>query len=85
MKSVEAQLNEALELLKAKDAEIISLKQAVRTKQLTIASVQRDWKLEKAGLPEPCVLRLRVAFANSTDNAGLKEAINVEKRKAGMQ
>jgi hypothetical protein len=85
MKSIEVQLHEALEQIKNKDAEIVSLKRAIHSKQLTIANIQRDWKLKEAGLPEPCVKRIHDAFATSLDNAGLKEAINVEKRKAGVQ
>lgn len=83
MKSIEVQLHEALEQINTKDSEIVSLKRAIHQKQLTIANIQRDWKLKEAGLPEPCVKRIHDAFATSLDNAGLKEAINVERRKAG--
>jgi hypothetical protein len=83
MKSIEVQLHEALKQINTKDSEIVSLKRVIHQKQLTIANIQRDWKLKEAGLPEPCVKRIHDAFATSLDNAGLKEAINVERRKAG--
>jgi hypothetical protein len=73
MKSLEVQLNEAL-------AENVSLKDVIHQKQITIAKLQRDELLWQAGLPQRCVQRLNSAFATSTDNAGLKQAINCERR-----
>jgi hypothetical protein len=78
MKSIEVQLNEALELVKAKDAEIATLKESVNKQQKATAKAERATQLKESKLPEPCIVRIDAAFANSTDNAGLKEAINVE-------
>lgn len=78
MKSIEVQLNEALDVIKAKDAEIVTLKEAVNKQQIATAKAERDGQLKESKLPVPCVNRLSEAFAKSTDNAGLKEAINVE-------
>ena len=85
MLSLETQLNQAFERIGQLTGENIELKRVIHQKQLTIANIQRDWKLKEAGLPEPCVKRIHDAFATSLDNAGLKQAINVEKRKAGVQ
>ena len=78
MKSIEVQLNEALELVKSRDAEIVTLKESINVGKQATAKAERDGQLKESKLPEPCVLRLSEAFAKSTDNAGLKEAINVE-------
>ena len=80
MKSIEAQLNEALDLLKCRDAEIVTLKKVIHEKQIIIAKTERDGKLKESGLPAGAVARLHAAFAQSTDNAGLKQAINCERR-----
>ena len=85
MKSIETQLHEALEQIKVKDDAIASLKFAVHQHRLTIGKLEREARLKEAGLPEPSIKRIREAFATSTDNAGLKEAISVERRKAGVQ
>lgn len=83
MKNIETQLHEAHELLKAKDAEIVTLKRVIHQKQIAHANVQRDWQLKEAGLLPDSITRLHAAFATSTDNAGLKEAINVERKRYG--
>jgi len=83
MKSVESQLNEALELVKEKDDLIRTLKRVIHQKQLTIATIQRDWQLKEGGLSPEAIKRLHQAFTASTDNAGLKQAINVERKKHG--
>ena len=85
MKSVEVQLNEAYRSLNEALDVIASLKTVIHQKQITIAALQRDGRLKEARLHPASVVRLHEAFAISTDNAGLKEAINVEKRKAGVQ
>jgi hypothetical protein len=50
--------------------------------ELTIdrARIERHYKILESKLPEPCVKRLNEAFKTSTDNAGLKQAINCELR-----
>jgi len=78
MKSVEAQLQEALEQIKGLTKENTELKEAVTKQRKETAKVERTSQLKESKLPEPCVKRLEEAFKESTDNAGLKEAINVE-------
>lgn len=78
MKSVEVQLNEALESIKTLTAENTTLKEAVTAAKVATAKAEREGLLKEAKLPEPCVKRVNEAFAKSTDNAGLKEAINTE-------
>lgn len=80
MKSLEFQLNQALDLVKQRDGEIVSLKAAVTEWRVKWAFEVRDRQLSTSRLPEPCVKRLHEAFAKSTDNAGLKQAINCELR-----
>jgi hypothetical protein len=80
MKPIEVLLNEALDTIKAKEAENVSLKATIHQLRITAAKRERDEALKAANLPKPCVFRLNEAFAKSTDNAGLKEAINCEKR-----
>lgn len=78
MKSLEVQLNESIALVATRDAEIVSLKEAVTNHKKAAAKAERDSQLKESKLPEPCVKRIGEAFKESTDNAGLKEAINVE-------
>jgi hypothetical protein len=78
MVAIEIQLNEALAKITAKDVEIVALKEAVSAGKIAIAKAERDGQLKESKLPVPCVNRLSEAFAKSIDNAGLKEAINVE-------
>lgn len=78
MKSIEVQLNEALAQITVKDAEILSLKEAVTNGKVATAAADRASQLKESKLPEPCSKRINEAFAKSTDNAGLKEAINAE-------
>lgn len=85
MKSLETQLHEALEQIKVKDAQILSLKQAVHERQVAYTKVIRDGMLASSGLPDDARKRIAAAFANSTNNDGVRQAINVEKRKAGVQ
>jgi hypothetical protein len=73
MKSVEVQLNEAL-------AEIEQLKEAAARYRTSATYFERELRMTNAGLPSEIKDRLRRAFETSKDNAGLKEAINTEKR-----
>lgn len=84
MRSLEVQMNQAIDQLKEKDKLIISLKKVIHQKQITIATIQRDWLLKEAKLPADAVERLHGAFATSTDNAGLKQAINTERKKVSQ-
>jgi len=81
MQSLETQLNQALEGIKQRDELIASLKSTIHRKQLIIASIQRDWQMKEAKLSGDSIKRLHEAFATSTNNAGLKEAINVERKR----
>lgn len=78
MESIELKLNEALAKVKALEVENTQLKEAVSAGRIAIAAAERGTQLTASKLPEPCTKRINEAFAKSTDNAGLKEAINVE-------
>ena len=82
MKSVEAQLHEAFERIGQLTGENIELKKVIHEKQITIAKIERDGVLKVANLSPDSADRLHKAFATSTNNAGLKEAINVERKRA---
>jgi hypothetical protein len=56
------------------------LKVALHQVQIARAATERKYILRDSHLPEPCVKRLDAAFTNSTDNAGLKQAIHAEER-----
>lgn len=74
MQSLEVRLNEAL-------AEIEQLKARVTEERIRATRAEREMRFRAAGVPQPAKDRLHAAFATSTDNAGLKEAINVELRR----
>lgn len=78
MDSIEVKLNEALAKNKILETENTQLKEAVTAGKVATAKVERASQLKEAKLPEPCIKRIDEAFSKSTDNAGLKEAINVE-------
>lgn len=78
MESLEIQLNKALEQVKTLTVENTSLKEAVSAGKVATAKAEREGQLKESKLPAPCVTRINEAFAKSTDNAGLKEAINAE-------
>lgn len=78
MDSIEVKLNEALAKIKILETENTQLKEAVTTSKVATAKAERASQLKESKLPEPCVKRIDEAFGKSTDNAGLKEAINVE-------
>lgn len=80
--SIEAKLNQALETINFYERLIVSLRTAVTEAHIKTATAERRHILYLSGLSQASVDRLHVAFANSTDNAGLKEAINCEKRGA---
>ena len=73
MMSIEAKLNKAL-------AEIEQLKEDVTRYRTSANYFEREWRMTNAGLPHESKDRLHRAFEKSFDNAGLKEAINTEKR-----
>jgi hypothetical protein len=66
--------------LKEATTQIASLKTTVHTLRIENAKLLRESQMKEAGLSPEAIKRLHEAFANSTDNAGLKQAINVEKR-----
>jgi len=68
VKSLEIKLNEALE-------------QLVTEQRTRAARAEREMRFRGAGLSQSARNRLHLAFTLSTDNAGLKEAINVELRR----
>lgn len=83
MDSIETKLNKALEAVRIQGEMIRTLKRVVHQKSIIIANIQRDVKLKEAGLSPSSIKRLHEAFAQSTDNAGLKTAIKLEREKYG--
>ena len=81
MTSVEIKLNEALDTINFCERQITSLRGALHQERVAHAATRRAWTLKESGLPQSSIDRLHVAFAKSTDNAGLREAINVEKKR----
>lgn len=74
MLSVEAKLNEAL-------AQVAELQTALSNSRIDAAYFERELRMTNAGLRHEAKIRLHKAFERSTDNAGLREAINTEKRR----
>lgn len=64
------------------EQENTQLKEKVHAMRIDCAFWHRQNRLANAGLSPVSKDRINNAFAQSTDNAGLKEAINVEKRGA---
>jgi hypothetical protein len=83
MKTIEVQLKEALATIEGQNNEIATLKGVIHQNTLTAARVQRDRLLKEAKLSIKSIEQLHEAFAQSTDNAGLKQAINVVRRYCG--
>jgi hypothetical protein len=79
LRSIVSKQNSTVARLETENTE---LKATITEVRIAAAKKERDRLLKESGLPEPCVKRLHEAFAKSTDNAGLKSAINVEKRGA---
>lgn len=80
MKSIETQLHEALGQVEKLTFENTSLKTAIHSVQVECARRVRQYILKDAQLSGASVARLNAAFINSTDNSGLKQAINVERK-----
>lgn len=81
MESIETKFHKAMDVVRIQREMIIKLKRAIHRKSITIASIQRDAHLKEAKLSPASIKRLHEAFAQSTDNSGLKEAINVERKR----
>lgn len=80
MMSLEAKYNQLLDENAALLRVISQLKTALHETQIKVAATERANILREAMLPIPSIDRLNRAFATSTDNAGLKQAINCEHR-----
>lgn len=87
MESIEVRYNKLLaesqkkdSQLKAYEGAIESFKNALRHHQVCVAYYEREFKMREAGLSLESKQRLHSAFRNSTDNAGLKEAVNTERK-----
>lgn len=78
MISLEQQVNQ----LKQENAVLVeanaSLKRTITSTRIECARTIRKEFLRVAGLSQEACVRLEKAFRDSTDNAGLKEAINCE-------
>jgi hypothetical protein len=78
MTSIEAKLNQVVDENSALGRILKQLREALHQERVAHAATHRKYILRDSQLPAPCVKRLEAAFAQSTDNSGLKEAINVE-------
>lgn len=80
MKSIETKYNQLTDENAALTRTIAALKAALQQSKVAHAATKRQYILENSELHEVSIERLNRAFCNSTDNAGLKEAINCERR-----
>ena len=80
MQSLESKYNQLTDENAALTRTVTALKAALHQSKVEHARTKRQFLLEKSGLHEVSIERLNRAFANSTDNGGLKEAINCERR-----
>jgi hypothetical protein len=81
MMSIEVKFNQLLAEHEQLKREHASLKAAVTVARLDAARHERELRMTNAGLASDAKDRLRKAFECSKDNAGLKEAINTEKKR----
>jgi hypothetical protein len=79
--SIEAKLNEAIERYKQQAETVLRLHKELTNAKIVSAFYERQHKMLKAGLPNESKDHLNKCFERSTDNAGLREAINNEKRR----
>jgi hypothetical protein len=80
MTSLEVKVNQLVEENAALSRIVTQLKVALHQSQVDHATTKRQYILMGSGLSEQSCERLNRAFGNSTDNGGLKEAINCERR-----
>ena len=80
MTSIEAELNRLLAVNEQLTQENAGLKAELHEMRITKAAIERADVLRDSMLPGTSVARLNEAFSSSTDNAGLKQAINAELR-----
>lgn len=80
MTSVETKYNQLLDENAALTRTVTALKAALHQERINHATTKRQFTLKEAGLSAQSCERLNRAFATSTDNTGLKEAINCERR-----
>lgn len=78
MLSIEARLHQALETINFYERLITSLREALRQYRLLDAQIRLEERI--AALPTTSQERLRAAFPGQ-DLAGLREAINVERKR----
>jgi hypothetical protein len=84
MVSIETKYNQLLDENAFLTRTIQQLKVALHQMQIERAATERANTLSEAMLPASSIDRLNKAFATSTDNAGLRQAINVERRQTRM-
>lgn len=82
MTSIEAKFHEATETINFLQRLVTTLRSELHKARVERAACERKYILKECGLPEDAKQRLDDAFKTSTDNAGLKQAINCEKRGA---
>lgn len=80
MTSLETKVNQLTTENAALTNIIRELKASLHQERIDHAATKRQHTLMGLGLSENSIARLNAAFAKSTDNAGLKQAINAERR-----
>lgn len=84
MLSIETRLNEALAMVATLQQENKQLKVTVTVQRIRAARAEREMIMRERGLSETQKQNLHQAFSNSTDNAGLREAINVTLKRGAI-
>lgn len=80
--SIEAKYNQLVDENATLTRVIAQLKAAVHEKQIALAASERKYILRESQLSEEACARINAAFSRSTNNDGIKQAINCEKRGA---
>lgn len=80
MKSLETQIAELNESIKAKDAKIAELTESLKTADRTAAQGKLKTLCTEAALPAVAVAKLTEAFKEAVSDQGMKEAVNTEKK-----
>lgn len=78
MKSIEQQLSEALDRIKALTDENVKLKESVTAQAIAVATASLNTMITEAKLPEVAAVRLRKQFEKAEKIDGMKEAVAAE-------
>jgi hypothetical protein len=78
MKTVEQQLAEAQDTIKARDKQIETLNESTKAANKTAAGAELEKLLTESKLPDPAKARVRVQFKEAETTDGMKAAIDAE-------